>query len=143
MSSITEYRSGGMGWRWAGRIFLVFLLGFTIMPMAWMLITSLKTGFAAMQYPPQWWPTEPTLDNYWRLLAAHQRASDSDFLRYMSGTAMWVSIATTVLGVASSRCRRPTPSRGSASPGTQPALLLGAAAQHVPGGGVPRCRCSS
>ena len=28
-------------WRWGGRLFLVFLLGFTVMPMAWMLITSL------------------------------------------------------------------------------------------------------
>ena len=25
-------------------------------PMAWMMPTWLKTGFAAMQHPPQWWP---------------------------------------------------------------------------------------
>jgi len=49
------------GWRWAGRIFLVFMLLYTAMPMMWMLITSIKSGFAAMQFPPQWWPDEPTL----------------------------------------------------------------------------------
>lgn len=98
MSSITEYRSGGMGWRWAGRIFLVFLVGFTVMPMAWMLITSLKTGFAAMQYPPQWWPTEPTLDNYWRLLDPSGSVG-RDFLQYF-WNSMWVSIVTTFLAVA-------------------------------------------
>lgn len=85
------------GWRWGGRLFLVFLVGFTVMPMAWMLITSLKTGFAAMQYPPQWWPTEPTLDNYWRLLDPRGQVGQ-DFLRYF-GNSVWVSVATTVLAV--------------------------------------------
>jgi len=85
------------GWRWLGRIFLVLLLIFTVMPMAWMLITSLKTGFAAMQYPPQWWPSEPTLDNYTRLLDP-RNSIGQDFLRYF-WNSMWVSTATTVLAV--------------------------------------------
>lgn len=85
------------GWRWAGRIFLVLLLIFTVMPMAWMLITSLKTGFAAMQYPPQWWPAEPTLENYTRLLDP-RNAIGQDFLRYF-WNSMWVSTATTILAV--------------------------------------------
>ena len=46
----------------------VLLLIFTVLPMAWMVLTSLKTQFAAMQYPPQWWPAEPTLENYAKLL---------------------------------------------------------------------------
>jgi multiple sugar transport system permease protein len=49
------------GWRWGGRIFLVFMLLYTALPMVWMLITSIKSGFAAMQFPPQWWPDQPTL----------------------------------------------------------------------------------
>ena len=49
------------GWRWAGRIFLVLMLFYTAVPMIWMLLTSIKSGFAAMQFPPQWWPNEPTL----------------------------------------------------------------------------------
>ncbi len=55
-------------WRWAGRIFLTIMLLFTALPMAWMLLTSIKSGFAAMQMPPQWWPNEPTLASYKKLL---------------------------------------------------------------------------
>jgi multiple sugar transport system permease protein len=84
-------------WRWAGRAFLALLLLFTLVPLAWMLITSLKTGFAAMQYPPQWWPREPTLANYARLL----NPADSvgrDFLRYFWNSFL-VSTLTTILAV--------------------------------------------
>ncbi len=84
-------------WRISGRVFLVLLLIFTILPMAWMVITSLKTGFAAMQYPPQWWPTEPTLDNYIRLLDPSQNIG-RDFLRYFLNS-IFVSVVTTVLAV--------------------------------------------
>lgn len=86
------------GWRWTGRIYLVLLLAFTILPMAWMLITSLKTGFAAMQYPPQWWPAEPTLENYTRLLDPRDSVG-RDFLRYFWNSLV-VSTLTTVLAVA-------------------------------------------
>ncbi|MEQ1768815.1 MAG: carbohydrate ABC transporter permease [Devosia sp.] len=85
------------GWRWSGRIFLVMLLIFAIMPMAWMLITSLKTGFAAMQYPPQWWPTEATLDNYWRLIDPRSPVGQ-DFLRYF-WNSMWVSTLSTIFAI--------------------------------------------
>jgi len=56
------------GWRWAGRIFLLFMLLYTAVPMIWMLITSFKSGFAAMAFPPEWWPKEPTLASYQKLL---------------------------------------------------------------------------
>lgn len=85
------------GWRWGGRFFLVLLLVYTVVPMAWMLITSLKTGFAAMQYPPQWWPAEPTLDNYTRLLDPRGSVG-RDFLRYFWNSLV-VSFATTILAV--------------------------------------------
>ena len=49
------------GWRLFGRVFLVIMLLYTAVPMIWMLLTSIKSGFAAMQSPPQWWPDEPTL----------------------------------------------------------------------------------
>ena len=85
------------GWRWTGRGFLVLLLAYTLIPMAWMLITSLKTGFAAMQYPPQWWPAEPTLENYTRLLDPRESVG-RDFLRYFWNSLV-VSTLTTVLAV--------------------------------------------
>jgi multiple sugar transport system permease protein len=84
-------------WRWCGRLCLAFLLIFTVVPMAWMVITSLKTGFAAMQYPPQWWPTEPTLENYTKLLDPTNRVG-KDFLRYF-WNSMYVSVVTTILAV--------------------------------------------
>jgi multiple sugar transport system permease protein len=86
------------GWRWAGRVFLVLILLFTAVPMVWMLLTSIKSQFAAMQYPPQWWPKEPTLQNYTKLLDPTNPVGN-DFLRYM-WNSFYVSLATTVLGVA-------------------------------------------
>ena len=80
--------------RW---LFLAFLLAFTVLPMVWMLSTSLKTEFAAMQQPPDWIPTEPTLEQYTTLLSPANRTGQQ-FLRYLSNS-IWVSTATTVLGV--------------------------------------------
>jgi multiple sugar transport system permease protein len=86
------------GWRWAGRIFLVFMLIFTAMPMVWMLLTSLKSGFAAMQFPPQWWPAAPTLESYTKLLDP-KNSVGADFLHYF-WNSMFVSTTTTILAVA-------------------------------------------
>jgi multiple sugar transport system permease protein len=84
-------------WRWAGRLTLVFLLIFTLLPMVWMVLTSIKSQFAALQYPPQWWPAEPTLSNYWRLI----NPADSvgrEFLLYF-WNSFYVSLLSTILGV--------------------------------------------
>ena len=85
------------GWRWSGRVFLVLMLIYTILPMAWMLVTSLKTGFAAMQFPPQWWPSEPTLANYQKLLDPNNSVGQ-DFLRYL-WNSLFVSTATTIMAL--------------------------------------------
>jgi multiple sugar transport system permease protein len=85
-------------WRLAGSVFLGLLLVFTLGPMAWMLITSLKTQFAALQFPPQWWPRAPTIDQYVTLLSP-EGETGRDFLGYLANSLM-VSTATTVLGVA-------------------------------------------
>jgi multiple sugar transport system permease protein len=87
-------RRGIDGWRWGGRVFLVLMLIYTVVPMAWMLLTSLKTGFAAMQFPPQWWPSEPTLSNYMKLLDP-QNSVGQDFLHYL-WNSLYVSTATTI-----------------------------------------------
>lgn len=85
-------------WRWGGRVFLFLMLIYTVVPMAWMFLSSLKTGFAAMQYPPQWWPAEPTLNNYIKLLDPADSIGQ-DFLRYF-WNSLWVSTLTTILAVA-------------------------------------------
>lgn len=104
MSTITSqpvrpvYKKPIDWWRWAGRLTLVFMLLFTVLPMAWMFLTSIKSQFAALQYPPQWWPAEPTFQNYWRLLDPGDTIG-REFLRYF-WNSFYVSLATTILGVA-------------------------------------------
>lgn len=85
-------------WRWGGRVFLTLLLVFVTLPMVWMVLTSVKSQFAAMQYPPQWWPAEPTLQNYFKLLDPTNRIGQ-EFLRYF-WNSFYVSLVTTILGVA-------------------------------------------
>jgi len=84
-------------WTIAGAALLVLLLLFSILPMAWMLVTSVKSQFAALQYPPEWIPRNPTFEQYARLLSP---ANDigREFLAYLVNS-LWVSFATTVLGV--------------------------------------------
>jgi multiple sugar transport system permease protein len=86
------------GWSLAGWFYMVLLLLFTMVPMVWMLLTSVKAQFAALQYPPQWIPNDPNLDQYRRLLSPGSEVG-RDFLRYMLNS-LWVSVATTVLGVS-------------------------------------------
>jgi multiple sugar transport system permease protein len=98
-ATLGRRRRKGVGlWRWVGRIFLTFLVIFAILPMLWMVLTSVKTQFAALQYPPEWWPSNPTISQYVTLLSP---ASDTGrvFLRYLFNS-VWISTVTTILGVA-------------------------------------------
>ena len=85
-------------WGITGWIYLVVLVLFAILPMAWMLLTSIKSQFVALQYPPVWIPTTITLEQYYRLLSPTGDVG-GQFLRYM-WNSIWVSTATTVIGVA-------------------------------------------
>ena len=81
----------------AGYVFLLFLLAYALIPMLWMLSTSFKTQFSALRQPPRWIPANGNLDQY-RLLLSPFNAVGQDFLRYMLNS-LWVSTATTILGV--------------------------------------------
>ena len=85
------------GWRWTGRVYLVVLLAFAILPMLWMVLTSIKTQFAALQYPPEWWPSNPTISQYTTLLDPTSDVG-REFLTYL-WNSVWVSTITTILGV--------------------------------------------
>ncbi len=85
-------------WSVTGWIYLVLLFLFSVLPMIWMILTSVKGQFAAIQFPPQWIPEEPTLEQYRRLLNPANEVG-RDFLRY-GLNSLWVSTATTVIGVA-------------------------------------------
>jgi len=98
LTTRTKARAPVDWWRWAGRVVLTLLLIFTVLPMVWMVLTSLKSQFAAMQYPPQWWPYEPTLQNYVKLLDPTNETG-REFLRYF-WNSMYVSVATTILSVS-------------------------------------------
>jgi multiple sugar transport system permease protein len=80
--------------RW---LFLAFLLAFTALPMLWMVSTSIKTEFAAIQQPPRWIPAEPTLDQYVNLLSP-TNPTGQQFLTYLRNSIQ-VSTATTALGL--------------------------------------------
>jgi multiple sugar transport system permease protein len=85
------------GWRWSGHVFLLFMLLYTAVPMVWMLVTSIKSGFAAMAFPPEWWPAEPTLASYRNLLDP-QNSVGKDFLQFFFNSLI-VSTLTTILAV--------------------------------------------
>ncbi len=84
-------------WSVGGWLLLAMLVFLAMLPMAWMLLTSLKSQFAALQYPPEWIPSRPTVEEYVRLLSPASEIG-REFLGYLANS-FWVSMATTVLGV--------------------------------------------
>jgi multiple sugar transport system permease protein len=78
-------------------VWLVLLLAFAVIPMLWMLSTSLKGQFAALSQPPEWIPSHPTLEQYQTLLSPTGTIGPV-FLRYFLNS-MIVSTTTTLLGV--------------------------------------------
>lgn len=85
-------------WHVMGWFFLATLLFFAVAPMVWMLITSFKSQFAALKYPPEFMPQNPNFEQYERLLSPSNDVG-RQFLRYMLNS-IYVSTATTVFGVA-------------------------------------------
>ncbi|MFN8539652.1 MAG: carbohydrate ABC transporter permease [Thermomicrobiales bacterium] len=78
-------------------IFMILMLAFALIPLAWMLSTSLKSQFAAIRQPPHWIPAEPTLNAY-KVLLSPDSPIGGRFLRYMLNS-LKVSLATTVIGL--------------------------------------------
>lgn len=80
-----------------GWVFMIALLLYAVVPMLWMLSTSMKSPFAALQQPPRWIPEDFNFEQYQTLLSPNNSVG-SQFLRYLLNS-LWVSFATTVLGV--------------------------------------------
>ena len=78
-------------------VFMIALLAFAVIPMAWMFSTSLKSQFAAIQTPPRWIPAQPTFDAYKNLLSP-ESATGGRFLRFFLNSVL-VSTTTTVIGL--------------------------------------------
>ena len=105
--------------------------------MAWMVLTSIKSQFAAMQYPPQWWPAEPTLERLPQAARSPTNDGRPGIPAVPAGTASAFRLATTVIGVrrrgARGLCLLALPlSRAARS-----CFFCGARPQHVPGGRFP------
>src|SRR5260370_39825440 len=78
-------------------VWILLLVGFAVIPMLWMLSTSLKGQFAALQQPPEWIPSHPTLQSYITLLSPTGDVGPV-FLHYFANSLI-VSLTTTALGV--------------------------------------------
>jgi multiple sugar transport system permease protein len=96
-AAIARPRRRGDVWLVARIVFLLLLGVFTLLPMVWMVLTSLKTQFAALQYPPEWIPRNVTFEEYAQLLSPANEVG-REFLTYM-GNSLLVSLASTILGV--------------------------------------------
>ena len=85
------------GWTAVQAVFLLGLTLFALLPMVWMLLTSVKSQFAALQYPPQWLPSRVTFEQYVTLLSPAGETG-REFLGYFANS-VFVSVVSTVLGV--------------------------------------------
>jgi multiple sugar transport system permease protein len=81
------------GWRLAVYTFLGLVLLFNLTPLAWMVLTSLKTDAEALRIPPTLLPEEPTLDAYVQVLVY------ADFLTYFRNSLI-VSLGSALLSTA-------------------------------------------
>jgi multiple sugar transport system permease protein len=70
---------------------------FAVLPMGWMLSTSLKTSAEQFLTPPRWIPQAPTLENYVRVIYPN-RLSGTDFGVYFFNS-LYISLMTTVLAL--------------------------------------------
>ena len=79
-----------------GLLFLLFLALASLMPLYWMITGSFKLQSNAMRVPPEWFPANPTLENYDNLLFRN-----SPTLRWFLNSAV-VASGTSFLAVITS-----------------------------------------
>lgn len=88
--------------RWGDALRFVVLTVLAVaflVPIYWMIATSLKTEAAAVAQPVQWWPHAPTLENYRTIL----QSPDAPFLRWTWNslfTSTAFALGSVVLAVA-------------------------------------------
>ncbi len=79
---ITPYRIISM-------TFLYLLTFIFVFPFYWIITGAFKAQKVTVQLPPQWFPTEPTIDNFVKLFK-------NPALQWL-GNSIWISLATMVL----------------------------------------------
>lgn len=65
---------------------------FTLLPIVWGISTSFKPSADVYARPPQWWPAQPTFENY-RIAVFNER-----FLTYLTNT-LWVVAITLIVSL--------------------------------------------
>ena len=70
---------------------------FALMPLLWMLSTSLKTTAEQFVSPPRWIPLQPTLENYIKIFVPERRTSGNFGVYFVN--SLYISGMTTVLAL--------------------------------------------
>lgn len=83
-------RAAGTGRRWLATAGVVVTAGYLV-PVYWMLVTSLRTSDAVFRVPPDLVPLPPTIEPY-----AHAVLGDADIARGLANSAV-IAVGTTVL----------------------------------------------
>jgi multiple sugar transport system permease protein len=76
---------------------LAILVVFSVVPMLWMISTSIKPRTQIFRNPPQWIPAEATLEHYERVLLP-TTPTGQQFVRYFANSTL-VSVASALLSV--------------------------------------------
>lgn len=83
----------GLAFRYA---FLCLMVLVALGPLLWSVLTSLKQTSQVMAYPPVWWPSPITLENYVSVIF------QSNMLRYFANTLIVAGLAIAIVLVAAS-----------------------------------------
>lgn len=87
---------------WLRTTLVALLAVLTAAPLVWMVTVSLMPKGAANSYPPPFWPSHPTLDNYRELLFAHRDAYGGETSYRIApaiGNSFALAMLSTLLGL--------------------------------------------
>jgi multiple sugar transport system permease protein len=93
--------------RAVGWALFVLVLAWTLFPVYWMLVTSLKTNLEMFQLIPQLWPAAPTADNYIQLATGASPVGRmfANSVVTSVATALVTMVLATLAGYSFSRAR--------------------------------------
>ncbi|WP_434512704.1 carbohydrate ABC transporter permease [Desulfitobacterium sp. AusDCA] len=96
-----------LGWSISVGGTLVILLLWTFFPIYWMISTSFKSNLDVFMLPPEWWPVNPTLENYAGLFSPETPIMKFFFNSFLTAilTVIVTIILATFSGYALSRLR--------------------------------------
>jgi len=72
-----------------GFVVLLIIAVYNLSPLVWMFLNSFKSDAEIQQYPPTWWPEQPTVSAY------HEIWTEGNFIAYFTNSAV-VATTTTI-----------------------------------------------